>query len=63
MCVTVVVDVVGVVDQDQDQDQLVDLSIAFCSSLVAYFIAFNISAAEAYSRRVQEVSELCKGFL
>ena len=38
MCVAVVV--VGVVDQDQNQDQVMDLSIAFCSSLMRPRIVF-----------------------
>ena len=37
VCVAVVMNVVGVVDQDQDQ--LADLSIAFCSS---YFLFYPV---------------------
>ena len=35
VCAAVVVNVVGVVDQDQDQ--LADLSIAFCSSFLSFY--------------------------
>ena len=39
VCVAVVV--AGVVDQDQNQDQVMDLSLAFCSSLMRPRIVFH----------------------